>query len=52
MAYPGAQILNFDTSPIEEIEYESTDHYLTTKGFLDHKEVYLRNLFEESGSIR
>lgn len=51
MAYPGAQILNFDTSPIEETDYESTDHYLITKGFLDNKELYLRRLFEESGSI-
>jgi len=46
MAFPGAQILNFDSCPIEEIEYESTDHYLITKGFFDNKELYLRKLFE------
>ena len=46
MAFPGAQILNFDSCPIEEVEYESTDHYLITKGFFDNKELYLRKLFE------
>lgn len=47
MAYPGAQILNFDSSPIEEVEYEDTEHYLITKGFLENKELYLRKLFDE-----
>ena len=51
MAYPGAQILSFDSSPIEEIQYEETAHYIITKGFLDNKELYLRKLFYEDGSI-
>lgn len=46
MAYPGAQILNFDSCPVEEIDYEATDHYLITKGFFDNKDLYLRKLFE------
>lgn len=51
MAYPDSQILNFDLSPIEEVEYEMTEHYLITKDFLKNKELYLRKLFEESESI-
>jgi predicted ATPase len=46
MAFPGAQILNFDSCPIEEIEYESTEHYLITKGFFNNKDLYLSKLFE------
>lgn len=51
MAYPGAQILSFDTSPIEEIRYEESEHYKITKGFLENKELYLKKLFSEDGSI-
>lgn len=46
MAYPGAQILNFDTSPITEINYEDTSNYLIIKGFLEHRELYLQKLFD------
>jgi len=46
LAYPGAQIFNFDTSPITEIDYENTSQYLLTKGFLENRNLYLRRLFE------
>ncbi|OPX88509.1 MAG: recombination protein F [Pelotomaculum sp. PtaB.Bin104] len=45
-AYPGAQILNFDASPVAEINYEDTSHYLLTKGFLENRSLFLRRLFE------
>ncbi|WP_088189476.1 AAA family ATPase [Desulfosporosinus sp. FKA] len=47
LAYPGAQILDFDTSPITETDYENTSHYQITKGFMTNRELYLRKLFEE-----
>ena len=47
LAYPGAQILDFDTSPATETTYEDTSHYKITKGFLENRDLYLRKLFEE-----
>ncbi|HBV86471.1 MAG TPA: AAA family ATPase [Desulfosporosinus sp.] len=47
LAYPGAQILDFDTSPISQTTYENTSHYQITRGFLENRGRYLRKLFEE-----
>lgn len=47
LAYPGAQILDFDTSPVSETTYEDTSHYQITKGFLENRGLYLRKLFED-----
>lgn len=47
LAYPGAKIINFDSSPISEIAYEDTTHYQITKGFLDNNEMYLHKLFDK-----
>ncbi|RFB16846.1 ATP-binding cassette domain-containing protein [Bacillus sp. HNG] len=47
LGYPGAQIYNFDASPIEEIAYEETEHYQITMGFLNRRERYLEELFRE-----
>lgn len=47
MAYPDAQILDFDTSPVSETAYEDTSHYRITKGFIENRGLYLRKLFEE-----
>jgi len=47
LGYPEAQIINFNTSPISEITYEETDHYQITKGFLNRRELYLKELFKE-----
>ncbi|TWT12516.1 AAA family ATPase [Planomicrobium sp. CPCC 101079] len=46
LGYPGATILNFDASSINEISYEMTDHYRITKNFLDHREKFLKELLE------
>jgi predicted ATPase len=47
LAYPDAQILDFDTSPVSQTIYEDTSHYQITKGFLENRDRYLRKLFEE-----
>lgn len=47
LAYPGAQIFDFDTSPVSETTYEDTSHYQITKGFMENRVLYLRKLFEE-----
>ena len=47
LAYPDAQILDFDTSPISPTTYEDTSHYQITKGFLENRGRYLRKLFED-----
>lgn len=47
LGYPGAEILNFDTSPLSPVTYEATAHYQVTKGFLDDPERYLRKLFAD-----
>lgn len=47
LAYPGAQILDFDQSPLSETTYEETAHYQITKGFMENRDLYLRKLFEK-----
>lgn len=46
LGYPDAQILNFDEVPISAIEYEETNHYFIMKGFLNRREKFLEELFE------
>ncbi len=46
LGYPDAQILNFDEVPISAIEYEETNHYFIMKGFLNRREKFLKELFE------
>lgn len=36
MAYPNACIYQITNNGLEQVEYESTEHYLTTKAFLDN----------------
>ncbi|RKD25034.1 AAA family ATPase [Ammoniphilus oxalaticus] len=45
LGYPNAHIFSFDEQAIEKIEYEDTDHYRITKGFLNGRERYLQELF-------
>ncbi|WP_067934264.1 AAA family ATPase [Alicyclobacillus kakegawensis] len=47
LGYPGARILNFDTSPLSPVKYEDTDHYIISKQFLLHREALLQELFQE-----
>jgi predicted ATPase len=47
MAYPNARILQFTESAVEPINYEQTEHYNLTRDFLNHRERYIRALFED-----
>lgn len=42
MAYPGADIFEFNSKGIRKIEYTETEHYQITKSFLDCPERMLR----------
>ena len=45
LGYPNANIFSFDSGVIEKVDYEDTEHYQITKGFLERKERYLEQLF-------
>ncbi len=44
MAFPDAEILSFDESPIAPVPYESLEHVTITKQFLNDPEQFLRHL--------
>ena len=46
MAYPNAQIYQFTEDGIEPAAYKETDHYKTTKLFLDSPERMLKHLLD------
>jgi predicted ATPase len=41
LSYPGAQIFNFDSPSIQEIDYEQTEHYRLYKQFFTDRESLL-----------
>lgn len=44
MAFPGAEILSFDHSPIQAIPWDELEHVSITRSFLNAPEAYLRHL--------
>lgn len=46
MSLPDSDIISFDTTPPQRVLYEETDHFLTTKNFLNAPERYFRHLFD------
>jgi len=44
MAFPNAEILTFDTPPIQRVKYNELEHVALTKSFLQNPEVYLEKL--------
>ena len=48
MAYPNAKIYSFDNDRFKQVEYEETDHYQLTKAFLNNREKFFRNIFDNS----
>jgi predicted ATPase len=44
MSYPGAVILSCDSGRLEPVDYESLEHYYITRGFLENRMLYLREL--------
>jgi predicted ATPase len=47
MAYPEATIYSLDGGGISTIEYEATEHYQITRGFLLDRGRYLKHLFAD-----
>lgn len=47
LAYPDATIYSCDNDTLIEVSYKETEHYQITKRFLDHPELFLKNLFSE-----
>ncbi|QXE02308.1 AAA family ATPase [Terribacillus sp. DMT04] len=47
LGYPKAEILHFSEEGIQQMEYEETEHYQLTRGFLQDRDAYLRYLFME-----
>jgi predicted ATPase len=48
LGYPGAQILSFDGSRIEEIEYEQLANTQIVRRFLNDRERFLQDLLKET----
>jgi predicted ATPase len=49
MAFPGAEILNFENGKISLAKYENLEHVRLTRDFLNNPQSFLRRLGEESG---
>ena len=47
MAYPDSKILELSASGLREVDYEETDHFLTTRDFLNHRDRFLGDLLGE-----
>jgi predicted ATPase len=47
LGLPNAQIYNFTMDGVKETEYEKTDSYVITKSFLNKREMFLKELFDE-----
>ena len=50
MAFPNAQILEFSSDGIKNVDYNQTEHYRITKQFLDCPERMLRYLLNDNDS--
>ncbi|MBK8138989.1 MAG: AAA family ATPase [Chloroflexi bacterium] len=46
LAYPGALILSFDSGAIQPAAYETLEHVVVTRAFLENPKAYLRHLLE------
>lgn len=44
LALPGADIYDFDSIPVKEINYEDTEYYQIYKDFMNNKDLYLKGL--------
>lgn len=47
MAYPGATILSFDGGTVQPVSYDTLEHVIITKTFLQNPNAYLRHLLQE-----
>ena len=44
MAYPHSWIYKLDAEGIRRVEYKDTEHYSITRGFLNHPEIWMKEL--------
>jgi len=44
MTYPGATVVSFDSPTLESVDYRTSDHFLLTKGILEHPEQYWKHI--------
>jgi predicted ATPase len=42
MAYPGAEILSFDHTPLKIVEWDLLEHVTLTRDFLNNRDSFLR----------
>ncbi len=47
MAFPGAEVLYLSENGIKTVSYKDTEHYQTTRRFLENPEKMLKYLLEE-----
>ena len=47
MTYPRATVVSFDSPTLESVDYRQSDHFLLTKGILDHPQQYWKHLWKE-----
>jgi predicted ATPase len=50
LAYPNARIVLFDESGVHELAYEDTEHFATTRDFLNNHRRHLEQLFEDDAN--
>ena len=48
MTYPGAEILEFSEGGIAKVNYQDTEHFQITKGFLNNPEQMLGYLLNDN----
>ena len=51
LGYPDAWIYQVSDQGLERVEYEDTEHYQVTRGFLNRRETYLKVLLEERDDL-
>jgi predicted ATPase len=51
LGYPKAQIVSFDDGPLHEIEYEETAPMQIVQRFVNERESFLEELFNDPPSI-
>jgi predicted ATPase len=52
LAFPGATILSFDATPIQEVRYDELPHVNLTRDFLNNPATYLRHLVPRDSEER
>jgi len=52
LAYPNARIHSFDKSGISQVAYEDTEHYATTRDFLNHYPRRLEQLLGDAPDVQ